>query len=274
MIGHWAHLGGMISGIVLASFLKLGEGAIEERHLEIGVKAAGAKTGYGEGEQSLRLVLQRNADNVEAMLMLARIKSKYAPTDEGRELYTKVIPLLIPSDPKEAVQAYQEYRKSYQINLEPSVMAALADIFQRQGDLDSATRCLDVVIAASDVTPAVRQKALAQCASMLDKLGFEEVAIGYLETLIKEFPYADITQRAYIRLGKAIPAPTSEPPRTVAVVSKGTTSTTADAVVCPACSSAMQKRRANNGAQVGKWFWVCAGYPQCKSLVPVIEEAS
>src|SRR6185369_16295026 len=66
MVGHWAHLGGMISGIVLAGFLKLGEGAIEERHLEIGVKAAGAKIGYGEGEQSLRLVLQRNPDNVEA----------------------------------------------------------------------------------------------------------------------------------------------------------------------------------------------------------------
>jgi len=42
-------------------------------------------------------------------------------------------------------------------------------------------------------------------------------------------------------------------------------------MTCPACSSAMQKRRANNGAQAGRWFWVCAGYPQCKNLVPVVE---
>lgn len=271
MVGHWAHLGGMISGIVLAGFLKLGEGAVEERHLEIGVKAAGAKVGYGEGEQSLRLVLQRNPDNIEAMLMLARIKSKYAATDEGRELYARVIPLLISSAPKEAVQAYQEYSKSYQQNLEPAVMAALADLFQRQGDLDSATRCLEVVIAAADVAPAMRQKALAQCASMLDKLGFEEVALGYFETLIKEFPHADIANRAYIRLGREIPAPPSELPRQAAPGSTGASAAAMDAIICPACSSAMRKRQASNGAQAGKWFWVCADYPQCKSLAPVVE---
>jgi tetratricopeptide (TPR) repeat protein len=271
MVGHWAHLGGMISGIVLAGFLKLGEGAVEERHLEIGVKAAGARIGYGEGEQSLRMVLQRNPDNVEAMLMLARIKSKYTPTDEGCELYARAIPLLVSGDPQEAARAYQEYCNSYQQHLEPTVMVALAGIFQRKGDLDSATRCLDVVIAAPDAAPTVRQRALAQCAAMLDKLGFEEVARGYYETLIREFPHADVTQRAYIRLGRGIPAPPAEVPVQAAAASSGTASPTVDGMTCPACSSAMQKRRASSGAQAGKWFWVCAGYPRCKSLVPMVE---
>lgn len=271
MIGHWAHLGGMISGIALAGFLKLGAGAVEERHLEIGVKAAGAKIGYGEGAQSLRLVLQRNPDNVEAMLMLARIKSKYAASDEGRELYAKAIPLLAISSPQEAAQAYLEYSNSYQQHLEPPVMASLAGIFQRQGDLDTATRCLDVVIAASNAAPAVRQRALAQCAAMLDKLGFEEVAVGYYETLIKEFPHAEVTQRAYVRLGRGIPEPpAAEAPHQAAAVKAGIASAIPDAMACPACSSAMQKRRANSGAQAGNWFWVCAGYPECKSLVPII----
>jgi len=76
MIGHWCHLGGMISGMVLAGFLKLGEGAVEERHLEIGIKASGSAVGYGDGEQSLRKVLERSPDNCEALLALARIKSK------------------------------------------------------------------------------------------------------------------------------------------------------------------------------------------------------
>jgi len=269
MIGHWAHLGGMMSGIILAGFLKLGDGAVEERHLEIGVKAAGAKVGYGEGEQSLRKVLAGNSNNIEAMLMLARIKSKYAATDEGRELYSKVIPLLIASDPKEAVQAYLEYRKSYQQHLDPSIMATLADLFQRQGDLDTATRCLDAVIAAPDVAPAMRQKALAQCASMLDKLGFEEVAADYFETLIKEFPYADISHRAYIRLGREIPDPQAAAPDPVECSSSSPLSDKSDACVCPSCSSAMQKRRANKGALAGNWFWVCAGYPHCKGMIPV-----
>jgi tetratricopeptide (TPR) repeat protein len=269
MVGHWAHLGGMISGIVLAGFLKLGEGAVEERHLEIGAKAAGAKVGYGEGEQSLRLVLQRNPDNVEATLMLARIKSKYTPTDEGRELYARAIPRLIASSPQEAAQTYLEYRKSYQPHLEPVVMADLAGIFQRQGDLDTATRCLDVVIAVTDAAPTVRQRALAQCAAMLEKMGLEEVAMGHYETLIREFPNADVTQRAYTRLGRAIPELTAEAPRPVVAAVADSAAATVDPKTCPTCSSAMQRRRANNGAQAGKWFWVCAGYPQCKSVVPV-----
>lgn len=269
MIGHWCHLGGMISGIILAGYLKLGEGAIEERHLEIGFKAAGARVGYGEGEQSLRLVLQRNPDNVEAMLMLARVKSKYTPTDEGRDLYAKVIPLLIAANPQEAVQAFTEYKKSYQQHLEPSVMASLADIFQRRGDLDAATRCLEVVIAASGLVPAVRQRALAQCAMMLDRMGLEEVAEQHYEILIREFPQAEISHRAYIRLGREIPNSTEEAPREAPVSETGTAGAPTAHMTCPACSSFMQKRRANSGAQSGRWFWVCTCYPECKSIIPV-----
>ncbi len=270
MVGHWAHLGGMISGMLLAGFLKLGEGAVEERHLEIGVKAAGATVGYCEGEQSLRLVLQRNPGNVEAMLMLARVKSKYVATDEGRELYARVIPLLIAADPPEAARAYLEYGKSYRQPLEPGALVALAGIFQRQGDLDSATRCLDAVIAAADVAPAVRQRALAQCAAMLDKLGFEEVAGGYYETLIREFPQAEVTQRAYVRLGRPLPEPPTEAPvRTADAAVSGAATAGSHAMTCPLCRSAMQKRCVNKGPQAGRWFWVCAGYPGCKSLVPV-----
>jgi hypothetical protein len=117
----------------------------------------------------------------------------------------------------------------------------------------------------------MRQKALAQCASMLDKLGFEEGALGYFETLIKEFPSADIAHRAYIRLGREVPTPPSELPRQAAADSTGTSAAATDAVMCPACSSAMRKRRASNGAQAGTWFWVCADYPQCKGLVALVE---
>lgn len=43
-------------------------------------------------------------------------------------------------------------------------------------------------------------------------------------------------------------------------------------IICPSCSSTMNKRRANNGPHAGKWFWVCTCYPQCKGLVPVPDE--
>lgn len=283
MIGHWCHLGGMISGIVLASFLKLGRGAVEERHLEIGVKAAGARVGYGGGEQSLRMVLQRNPENAEAMLMLARIRSKYTTSNEGRELYAGAISRMIASQPQEAAQAYQEYCASYRQALEPSVMMALAGIFQRRVDLDSATRCLEAVIGTPGVTPDLRCRALAQCAAMLDKMGLEEVACGYYQTLIDEFPHSDISHRAYARLGKEVPPHTAaerppNPALQTAPPSVASETETVAAVVehapvmpCPACQSIMQKRRASNGPHAGKFFWVCPSFPQCKGIIPAGE---
>lgn len=270
MVGHWCHLGGMLSGIFLAGFLKLGEGAIEERHLEIGVKAAGAKVGYGEGEQSLRLVLERNPDNLEAMLMLARIKSKYAASEEGRELYCRVIPRLLGGSPREATQAYLEYRHRYQQPLEPGTMMALAAVFLRQKDQDTACRCLEAVVAISDAAPEMRQKAMIQCASLLDKMGLTEAAEGYYERMIEEFPRAEMTQRAYLRLGLEIPATPVVPLEPATDIRSRTAPDDLNGSrFCPECSSVMQKRRANNGAQAGRFFWVCADFPQCRSVVPV-----
>lgn len=257
MIGHWCHLGGMVSGIILAGFLKLGDGAMEERHLEIGVKAAGAKVGYGEGEQSLRLVLERNPDNLEAMLMLARIKSKYAPSDEGGELYRRVIPRLTKIQPREAADAYREYYSCYQQPLQPETLMDLSGIFQRLGDQDIATRCLEQAIAIPGIAPELLRKAMAQCAVLLERMGLEEPAQMYYERLIAEFPHADVTQRAYLRLGREIPSPPvagQAAPRS-----------------CPVCSTAMNKRRANTGIHAGKWFWVCADYPRCRGLAPAAE---
>jgi len=279
MVGHWGHLGGMISGMMLAMFLKLGESAVEERHLEIGIKAAGSAMGYGHGEQSLRKVLERSPDNAEGVLALARIKSKCHGTDEGEELYAKAIRLLLSENPNEAAQAYLEYRKSYQKPLDAAVMTALAGIFQRQMDLDTATRCLDAVIAAPEVQPELRQRALAQCANMLDKMGHEDAAEGYYKMLIDEYPYAELSHRAYIRLGLKIPSehpqpqsnmhnnPLEQPAADAAISPSGPLHDKA----CPACNSPMYRRRANKGKNEGKMFWVCANFPKCNNVFPVAD---
>jgi len=277
MIGHWCHLGGMISGMILSGFLKLGEGAIEERHLEIGLKAAGSSIGYGDGEQSLRKVLKTNENNAEAVLALARIKSKYNASDEGRELYSRAIGLLLASYPNEAAQAYLEYRKMYQKPLETRIMSALAGVFQRQMDVDTATRCLEAVIAAPDVTPELRQRAHAQCANMLDKMGHEEAAVGHYEALIEEYPHSELAQRAYVRLGRKVPS--AEVPTQATAIGAPLPASPAVAaaqpadhihgMACPVCTSAMQKRRAGKGVHEGKLFWVCTGYPACNSVTPI-----
>lgn len=41
---------------------------------------------------------------------------------------------------------------------------------------------------------------------------------------------------------------------------------------CPACNVPMVKRQAKQGANAGKWFWACTGYPKCRKVLAVEEE--
>lgn len=40
---------------------------------------------------------------------------------------------------------------------------------------------------------------------------------------------------------------------------------------CPQCGTAMRLGKAKTGAQAGKRFWVCPGYPKCPGVVPARE---
>ncbi len=278
-VGHWAHLGGMVTGMALAAFLKLGSEAVEERHLEIGIKAVGSSVGFGGGEESLRKVLERNPDNWEALLALARLRSKFSASSEGAELYAKAIGLQLRGNPGEAAQTFLEYWKTYQKPLAPDAMASLAMMFQRLGDSDTATRCLEAVIRSTDATPEQRRKALANCALMLDKMGFEDAAKGYYEDLVREFPLCDEAERAYARLGRNRPEAVSDAMQRTSAVAAKTSSvasvtpaaTREEPRTCPECNSAMHKRRAGKGPQAGKLFWVCSSYPDCRQVMPVAE---
>jgi hypothetical protein len=39
-----------------------------------------------------------------------------------------------------------------------------------------------------------------------------------------------------------------------------------DLVLCPECSAVMLKRKAKNGENAGKLFWLCSTYPQCRGM--------
>ena len=280
MVGHWCHLGGMISGMILACLLKLGQGAIEERHLDLGLKASGSNVGYAGAEKSLKLVLEKNSENIEALLGMARIKSKFGG-EEGMALYTRLLGILVTKNPTLAVTAYDEYRRAYLKPLPATTMLALAGIYQRQMDLNTATRCLEAVLADPATAPELRARSLSQCAILLDKMGHEEVACDYFKTLISEFPDSELSERAYTKLGLQRPTrgqasqaaqasqtcqttPTGHNPHPA--VDAATTDPT-----CPLCNAEMLKRQSNKGAQAGKLFWVCADFPNCQSVIPVAE---
>lgn len=201
-IGHWAHIGGMVCGILLAIIFKLNQKATVERQIELGSRAVNAAIGaeIGHGEESLRQLLDKDPDNIEARLLLARLRSKFTATDEGEQLYQQVIPQLISHDPEEAMIVYHEYRKMYLQGLDPMIMYRLANIFQHHRDPEMATLCLEHVCKDDKTPDSIREKAFYQCARLLESIGFVDAAEGYYRSCIDMFPKSSLSTKAKARL--------------------------------------------------------------------------
>lgn len=201
-INHLAHIGGMLCGIALATVFKLNEDAITERHIEIGSQAtyANIDSGIGGGEESLRMVLKKDPDNIEALLLLARLRSKFSATEEGDQLYQKVIPMLARSQPDEAMIAFIDYFKLFSKGLDAATMYRLANIFHRQNDFEMSSRCLEMVCKDQKTPAQVLEKALFQCARTFEAMGLPDAAKQYYQRCVEAFPDSPLSVKAKTRL--------------------------------------------------------------------------
>ncbi|MBI5971119.1 MAG: rhomboid family intramembrane serine protease [Deltaproteobacteria bacterium] len=203
-IAHWAHLGGMTGGMIIAGFLGLAKGAVEERHLDIGVKALDSNMGYGEGGESLKIALKQNPDNFEALLALARMKTKFTAVGggEGDVYYGQAVRAALKTSPSASAAIFKEYYKKYLKAVDAATMYRLAGILYREKDLEFASRCLEMCVDAKDAAPDVKERALFQHAAMLDEMGHKDAATGYYERFVRDYPNSVAVAKAKARLGR------------------------------------------------------------------------
>ncbi len=198
-IGHWAHIGGIICGTLLAMLFKINKDAITERHIELGSQAVNNSIGSGDtdkGEESLRLLLKNDPANSEALLLLARLRSKFSASEEADQLYQQVIPKLVQTDAEQAMLVYHEYYQKYFKGLDPTSMYRLAQYFSRAGDLESAVQCLEHVCQNQQTATSVLEKSLFQCARLLEDLQMYEGAYQYYQRCIRDFPQSTLADKA------------------------------------------------------------------------------
>jgi membrane associated rhomboid family serine protease len=279
-IGHWVHLGGMITGMIVAGlYLRLGEDAIEERHLEIGIKAAATSEGIGEGEKSLAIALEHNPESGEAVLALAQLKSKFRATEEGEELYLRAVRLLLKDDPARALEAFEEYSHRYLVRLEPCLLDSLGSFALRMKQTETALRCFSLLAESKDATPRDRERALFHCGRLLEELGDEEMARVRYTELVQAYPDAAVAPKLRLKLGidgagegeARSPASAAEAAAQVQEPRGLVTEVLQAAPTCPVCAAEMSRRRATNGSHAGRLFWVCREYPACRQVLPIPE---
>jgi len=236
VIGHWIHLGGMISGMILAIWLKLNREAVEERHLEIGIKASVSPTGHEEGERSLQFALAQNPENVDALVGMARMKTRVEATSEGKKLYEKAIRLLLVEHPDEVEEVYREYVAKYQtIHPNPSVTIRLVEMLLKSGDTGLAIHSLEHLVETPGLSSRVREKALFQLATLLEFTNSSEAAHRCYARFAADYPSSLLAERAREKAGPAFSPQAQASPK---VVEK---TLAPPAFVCPKCGHPQEK---------------------------------
>ena len=182
-IGYWCHVGGMLTGVLLAYRMNLGNDALQEKRIDTARTALNDKDWLGcdVGERAVREYLQEDEFDPEALLLLARNISKFSKPEEGRDLYQKAVIVLLKTDIKEALSVYREYFNKYLQPLRPDLQFRMAAIAEKEGDDDFATRSLEALLTDDCVDADLRQKCLFHCARLCNKMGFPEAAQMYEE---------------------------------------------------------------------------------------------
>jgi membrane associated rhomboid family serine protease/tetratricopeptide (TPR) repeat protein len=209
MVGHWAHLGGMLSGMFIAGFLKLGDDAVEERHLEIGLKASEASYGYAGGERSMQIALDRNPENIDALLGMARLKTKFQATPEAQALYEKVLKMTLAARPSALVELFREYfHKFRSVPQDPVLVFRLAEALRQAGETDLCIECLERLVEMPGTSAQVREKALYQLATLLEFTSCFEAAQNCFARFAAEYPDSVLAGKARAKAGDAaVPTP-------------------------------------------------------------------
>jgi len=187
-IDYFGHIGGFLSGLYLGSKFKFPKKALEEMMVERARAAMEIKGDNREAERLLKIVLEENSDQIEALLTLARIKTKGQQKEEAKEFYLRAINLLGEKDREKATEVFSEYFSCYRDILETKKMLPLLEPLERSGKLLILIRVLEKLIDRPDVPPSLRPQLIFRLAWLYEQLEFYESARQRYEQLLKEYP--------------------------------------------------------------------------------------
>ncbi|MBF0345144.1 MAG: rhomboid family intramembrane serine protease [Nitrospirae bacterium] len=206
-VGHWVHIGGMTVGVCYAYIRKMQHHAIVERHIEKARDILQTGVGLMDVEREVKLVLQKEPNNVEALEILADVKTTFGRTPEGETTYVKLIRLLSKSNPEEATRIFKKYNENYGGLKDIQLLMKIADIFRKTtNELDMAKRCLRMIgldgwIENEDKeTAKIRETALFELVVVTQQMGDREQAKRYLEIFVDRYPGSTLLPKTKQRL--------------------------------------------------------------------------
>ncbi len=189
VIAFWAHVGGFLAGFGSSWYLENKTKTEKERLEFVAESTLESYTGYGEGIKASEKLLEKDPDNPELHLSLARAKTRFWATPDGRLHYEKAIRSLLKRDPQKAMEVFIEYWEKYLDVLEAKDQVRISLLLSQNGQINLSALTLQKLILSDPPLDPHLEKAYLILGRIYDEqLGRKDLARSVYERYLVKFP--------------------------------------------------------------------------------------
>jgi len=187
-VAFWAHVGGFAAGFGSSKYLQYGVQAQKEKLQFVAETTLEEYAGYGEGILASEKLLESDPENPELHLGLARAKSRWRASQEGKDHYEKAIRLFLKVDPEKAGDTFIEFWGKYFSLLEPAFQVRLSLLLEKESPDLSAVTLQSLIDVNSSQDLFIEEAHLNLARIYRRGLGRDDLARAVYEKFLQRFP--------------------------------------------------------------------------------------
>jgi membrane associated rhomboid family serine protease len=191
-VGFWAHVGGFLSGFGACKYLHYEIQARKEKLEFVAETTLNRYVGYGEGIKAAEKLLETEPDNPELHLNLARAKTRFSASVEGRDHYEKAIKQFLERNTEKAVEAFIEYWRKYITVLPAKYQVRLSLLLNKNLDTDLSAHTLQALIDSDQPLDRHMEEAYLSLGKIYrEQLKRDDLAQYIYEKFLNKFPKSE-----------------------------------------------------------------------------------
>jgi len=188
-VAFWSHVGGFAAGFGACKYLHYETEARKEKLEFVAETTLNQYGGYGIGIEAAEKLLETDPDNPELHLNLARAKTRWRASLEGKEHYEKAIKLLLEREPEKSTDAFIEYWKKYLTVLEAKYQAKLSMLLNKNLKTDFSAHTLQTLIDSDQPLDLHMEEAYLNLGKIYrEQLKRDDLAQYVYEKFLEKFP--------------------------------------------------------------------------------------
>ncbi|MCL6474321.1 MAG: rhomboid family intramembrane serine protease [Firmicutes bacterium] len=203
-VGYWGHLGGFITGLVLALALRMTRAGARS-YLQQQLLQAQSRGDVLEASRIAQAWCQLEPDSIQAHLTAARMALTSGDEPESLKHYQQSLALCeVRNDTKTGVDIFLESRQHLPTRLLPREMCLRWSLRAAQaGHLEEALEALRQLAESAAGTPEGENALLQSARITLQQLQQPDRAVALLERFLEQYPHSALTAYALRLLRQA-----------------------------------------------------------------------